>query len=304
MEQHRRQQKNRLSLGKKKEEIQGGSSPITRMPSQRDNRAQGSTGHVQKLSTPGPSGHAHRPTGPSQDSQQIAPGQIARSDSQTPQTSSESKLSQVTHQFVTELKRSVESKFTHLAILEEKRDNFSKMMAGEINIPAEFRVVRELPGLAPGCKFSVLARAELEKLFEAHDLAFLNVLRDDLESRVIPGFEVDIDEALSSARRKLDSGCPESELHLARRRFEEELEKKREGRQGLLKRKRESLKENRVRQAAKRPRVEQGPPPPHHSSWWGPPPPYGQQHWRQRQSSDFNGRGRPRGRGRGRGRRF
>ncbi len=50
MEQRRHYQKNRLSLGKKKEDIQGVLTPGSRMPIQRDNLAQGSTDQVQHVS--------------------------------------------------------------------------------------------------------------------------------------------------------------------------------------------------------------------------------------------------------------
>ncbi len=108
MEQHRCYQKNLLSLGKKKEDHQAGSTPVSKMPSQRDNRAQGSTNQVaqgsinpgQHVSVEGPSGQGHRPTGPSQDCQLIVPGQSACYYSQISQTISEPKLSTVAHQCV------------------------------------------------------------------------------------------------------------------------------------------------------------------------------------------------------------
>ncbi len=77
MEQYRRYQKNRLSLGKKRKKIREVQRQFLecRLKEiiEHPGRTQGSTGQVQHVSAPGSSGHAHRPTGPSQDSQQIVP---------------------------------------------------------------------------------------------------------------------------------------------------------------------------------------------------------------------------------------
>ena len=56
-----------------------------------------------------------------------------------------------------------------------------------------------------------------------HNLA---KLKDNLENKVIPGFEAKIDMTLDSAQRMLDGECPQEELHKARL-FEAEMEKKR-----------------------------------------------------------------------------
>ena len=197
-------------------------------------------------------------------------------------------LPKVTHDFIQTLRHSVENKFTHLAILEEKLEKFTEMAAGNKQLPAEFSVARELPGLAPGCTFSVGAKTELQKLFREHDLAYMQVLKDDLKEKIIPEFEIQIDESLTVARRKLEAEVTEEEIHIARRRFEEGLEHKRDNRKQLLEKKRASAKENKP--PAKRRRVHQPSAAPSFNQWGG--------HQQQRQQS---WRGRPRGRGRGRG---
>jgi len=228
------------------------------------------------------------------DSQDIQPGQRPREEESGPQEQPNALLCKTTHNFVQDQKRLIEAKFRHLAILEGKFAKFSAMAAGREKLPAQFSVVRELPGLAPHCSFSVGAKAGLEAMFKAHDLAFMKVLADDLENKVIPDFEADIEEALAKARRKIDSDSPAEELHIARRRFEEGLEQKREQRMKLLETKRAS--EESYKTAKKRKLNSYRPFPYYQQHQWG----GDNYHWHQRRQDSW--RGRPRGRGRGRGR--
>ena len=217
-------------------------------------------------------------------------------------------LSKVTHSFVYELVKEVVSKFVTLAILEETLAKYQSMVSGQIKI-SELCIKCRLPHLAPGCKFSLGARSELEKMEKEHNLAYVSKLKDDLENKVIPGLEAEIDMALDFARRKLDSECPEEELHKARLLFEAEMEKKRLKRAELLRQKRGSGAGPKKRQqqqqdgpVQRKPR-QTAPPPP----WgWGNGP---HQQWGQEQQQFVDphvkvGWRNPRGRGRERGRGF
>ena len=185
------------------------------------------------------------------------------------------------------------------------------MVSGQIRISEELCTKRKLPHVAPGCKFSLGARSELEKMEKEHNLAYVSKLKDDLESKVIPGFEAEIDMALDFARRKLDGECPEDELHKARLLFEAEMEKKRLKRAELLRQKRGS-----GAGPKKRKQQQQDGPVQQKSRQAASPPPCGwgngpHQQWgpEQQQFADQHVRAGWRnppnyGRGRGRGRRF
>ena len=66
-------------------------------------------------------------------------------------------------------------------------------------------------------------------------------LKDDLQNKVIPSLEAEIELLIGFARTKLEDECPPEELHAARQHFDKEMEKS-EKRSELLKQKRESGK--------------------------------------------------------------
>ena len=275
----------------------------------KETQSQGSEDHEADLF------EASNPEGESQDIQIAPSGRVARSVSPTPPPNSKH-LDKVTLAFVYELVKEVVPKFLSLATVEERLTEFEKMVNGHTPIAQELRIERKLPHLAPGCKFSVRARAEVENMVKAHDLEYVTRLRNDLRDKVIPSVEAEIELVIGLARNKLEADCPEEELHAARQQFEKEMEKKREKRVELLKQKRNPSASQRKRkmekqqseQLAKQPRREVPP-----LAWWGPPPPH-HKHWKQRQGyvdphvkagwREAPARGRGQGRGRGRGRRF
>ena len=254
---------------------------------------------------------APNPEGESQEFQIPPSGTVARSVSPTPPPPSDH-LDKVTLAFVYELVKEVVPKFLSLAAVEERLTEFESMVKGQTPIAPELRIERKLPHLAPGCKFSVRARAEVGNMFKAHDLEYVTRLRDDLQDKVIPSCEAEIELVLSFARNKLEAECPAEELHAARQQFEKEMEKKREKRAQLLKQKvgasaaskKGQLEKQQPEQQAKQPRREVPPP-----QWWGPPQQQ-HNHWKQRRGFEdphvrAGWREPPvRGRGRGRGRRF
>ena len=254
---------------------------------------------------------APNPEGESQDFQIPPSGRVARSVSPTPPPPSDH-LDKVTLAFVYEVVKEVVHKFMSLAAVEERLTNFESMVRGQTPIAQELRIERKLPHLAPGCKFSVRARAEVENMFKAHDLEYVTRLRNDLRDKVIPSCEAEIELVLGFARNKLEAECPAEELHAARQQFEKEMEKKREKRAQLLKQKvgasaaskKKKMEKQQSEQQVKQQRREVPPP-----QWWGPPQ-HQQNHWKQRRGFEDPhvraGWREPavRGRGRGRGRRF
>ena len=249
------------------------------------------------------------PEGESQDLLIAPSGTVARSVSPTPPPVSD-KLDKVTLAFVYELVKDVVPKFMSLAAVEERLTNFESMVKGQTPIATELRIERKLPHLAQGCKFSVRARAEVEKMNRAHDLEYVTRLRDDLKDKVIPACEAELELVLEFARNRLEAECPEDELHAARRQFEKEMEKKRENRAELFRQKKNPSAAQRKRKSENQPSEQQtkqprkdGPPP----QWWGPPQ---RNQWRQREGLEnpyekAGWREAPvRGRGRGRGRWF
>ena len=96
--------------------------------------------------------------GASQDSQLITPGQRVLdnegSQSQTPQEPMEQGLSKITLIDDNDQIQMVEKKVVAIAILAEKKTKLTAMLLGTRDIPRELRITQELPGLAPGCKFS------------------------------------------------------------------------------------------------------------------------------------------------------
>ena len=285
---------NKLSRSSQKMPSQGSPSSSSSSSKSQGSKGQaaGSTKEivmiVQGLNNQAP----NDPIGPTQDPDLIAPGQIARNDAAPPPPLLiDTELSKVTHTLVYDLIQVVESKLVHLAINEEKLSKFELWILDHSKIPAEYCVTRKLPGLAPGCKFSATARIEIEAMAKAQDMAYIKLLRDDMENVVIPECESDVEEAEASARKKLDSKVPAVELHKARRRFEETLESKRESRKGILenRRKPSTKKKNQHQhhqQPKKRARFSQ----PHHApppQWgWGPPPQQ-QQWWPKQRDQSF-----------------
>ena len=109
----------------------------------------------------------------------------------------------------------VERKVVAIAILAEKKAKLTDMLSGAREIPRELRITRELPGLAPGCKYSASTRLQVEELTKSQDIAFLQLILDDLTNHVMVEAERDLDEALGTAKRKLRTYVPEPELQQA-----------------------------------------------------------------------------------------
>ena len=170
---------------------------------------------------------APNPEGESQAFQIPPSGTVASSVSPAPPPPSDH-LDKVTLAFVYELVTEVLPKFLSLAAVEERLTDFESMVKGQTPIAPELRIERKLTHLAPGCKFSVRARAEVGNMFKAHDLEYVTRLRDDLQDKVIPSCEAEIELVLSFARNKLEAECPAEELHAARQQFEKEMEERRE----------------------------------------------------------------------------
>lgn len=242
-----------------------------------------------------------------QDSQIITPGQRKRSDAPPPLPVLD-KLSNVTNSFVREQVQVVEEKCVSLAILEEKHAKYDGYVTSQ-QVPVEYRVERKLPHLAPGCKFSVVARAEIETMFKVHDLVFMRRLRDDLQTKVIPDWKRELNETKDKARQKLKEECPENELDGAKRLFEAELGKKEGKRKELLELKRTEMKKRKEKSKQLQPPAKKQKP---SFGQNAPFPPWGRgfhqqsqhNHWRHRQQDNYEQAGwrTPSARGRGRGR--
>ena len=101
----------------------------------------------------------------SQDSQLITPGQRVLdnegSQSQTPQNPMEQELSKITLTEIDDQIQMVEKKVVAIAILAEKKIKLTAILSGARDIPRELRITRELPGLAPGCKYSASIRLQV-----------------------------------------------------------------------------------------------------------------------------------------------
>ena len=148
----------------------------------------------------------------------MTPGQRVREDgsqSQTPQKATEQSLSKITLTEIEDQIQMVERKVVATAILAEKKTKLTDMLAGAREIPRELRITRELPGLAPGCKYSASTRLQVEELTKNQDSAFLQIILADLNNHVMVEAERDLDEALGTAKRKLTTYVPESELKQA-----------------------------------------------------------------------------------------
>ena len=103
-------------------------------------------------------------------------------------------------------------KMVAISILAEKK---TKLISEARDIPLELRSTRELPGLAPGCKFSASTRLQVEELTKNQDSAFLQLVLADFKDHVMVEAERDLAEALVTAKRKLNTYVPKSEFKLA-----------------------------------------------------------------------------------------
>ena len=120
----------------------------------------------------------NRAASASQDSQPITPGQRVResgSQSQTPQKATEQGLSKITLTEIEDQIQMVERKVVAIAILAEKKAKLTDMLSGAREIPRELRITRELPGLAPGCKYSASTRLQVEELTRSKTAPFYNL---------------------------------------------------------------------------------------------------------------------------------
>ena len=109
----------------------------------------------------------------------------------------------------------VEKKVVAIAILAEKKTKLTAMLLGAIDIPRELRITQELPGLAPGCKYSASTRLQVEELTKQQSNAFPQLVLADLKDHVMVEAERDLAEALVTAKRKLNTYVPESEFKQA-----------------------------------------------------------------------------------------
>ena len=84
--------------------------------------------------------------------------------------------------------------------------------------PHELHITRELPGLAPWCKYSASTRLQIEELTKKQNNAFLQLVLADLNDHVMveaERVERDLVEALVTAKGKLNTYVPESEFKQA-----------------------------------------------------------------------------------------
>ena len=96
------------------------------------------------------------------------------SQSQTPQKVTEQGLTKITLTEIEDQIQMVERKVMVIAILAEKKSKLTDMLSGAAReISHELRITRELPGLAPGCKYSASTRLQVEELTKNQDSAFL-----------------------------------------------------------------------------------------------------------------------------------
>ena len=143
----------------------------------------------------------------SQDSQLIKPGQQVLdnegSQSQTPQEPTEQGLSKIALTEIDDQIQMVEKKVVVIAILAEKKTMVTAMLSGARDIPRELRITRELPGLAPWCKYSASTRLQVEELTKKQNNSFLQLVLAELKDHVMVEAEWDLAEALVTAKRKL-----------------------------------------------------------------------------------------------------
>ena len=105
-------------------------------------------------------------------------------------------------------------------------------------------------------------------MYKVHDLEFMRRLRDDLQTKVIPSYKVEIEEDVGKLRRKLEAECPPADFEKAQSLLEEGISKVKEERKTLLAEKRSLSKKRKAPEqdqpAPKKPKQSAAPPPP-----WG-----------------------------------
>ena len=77
------------------------------------------------------------------------------------------------------------------------------MLSCSRDIPRELLITRELPGLAPGRKYSASTRMQLEELTKNQDSPSLQLIFTDLNNHVMVEAKRDLDEALGTAKHNL-----------------------------------------------------------------------------------------------------
>ena len=140
------------------------------------------------------------------------------------------RLSQVTYHFVTNLIRTVERNYAHLASLEARLSQFQAVIAGKQNFPDTLRVKRYLPSLAGDFNFSVVAQVEINNIDSSNDRRVIIRLRDDLITNIIPNCQAECKQAEVKARKRIQAECPPKEIVLTKQILEREIIKKSEAR--------------------------------------------------------------------------
>ena len=228
----------RLSLSKKRCASSSSPSPPAtpeRMPAEASKRNELQATQLEQASrvlADSMKVHREGPAGPSQDSQLIPPGQPTTSRPQ------QNGLSKVSKAELEDKLQGLENKIVSVAILKEKRDKFQAMLRGDREIPRELRANRELPGLAPGCRFSARTRLRIEELARQQDKDFLELVLQDLETYILPEAEEDVQEAFKYAKKKIAANIPEGEVNLALTVFEADFLEMRRKQQDLLEKRR------------------------------------------------------------------
>ena len=117
----------------------------------------------------------------------------------------------------------VESQMVAIAIFEEKATKMQAWIDGTVEVPRELRTHRDLPGLAPGYKFSARTRAKAEEANKQQDRDYLKSLLDDITIFVIPGAFQDLQTAKETSIRKIKYQVEEVEKKAALLQFEEDF---------------------------------------------------------------------------------
>ena len=105
-------------------------------------------------------------------------------------------------------------------ILVEKKAKFEAWISGEKDLPKELTSRREAPGLAPGYKFSAKVRAKAEELSRETDISTLQLYLDDITNNAMPQVESDLQAAIESSIKKINSNVDEEQVTAAVREFE------------------------------------------------------------------------------------
>ena len=77
------------------------------------------------------------------------------------------------------------------------------MLSCPRDIPRELRITRELPGFAPGCKYSASTGMQLEELTKNQDSSSLQLIFTDLNNHVMVEAKRELDKALGTAKHNL-----------------------------------------------------------------------------------------------------